>query len=132
VSAPAADRNRPPRAALADFSGSERAADAEAGRLDRRAFLGAAGTAAAVLAVAIAAPSRARALGLVGDREGLRSPDDSHALCDAGPTPHDTDWHIDDMWGHAPRYAHPIPHSPARTSPVAWEHVEPIDLMLMI
>jgi hypothetical protein len=98
--------------------------------LDRRAFLGAA-TATLGAAAAVAMPLGARTLALSSGADGARSSVASplaREVAQAG----DVDGHIDDMWGHAPRYAHPIPHSPARTSPVAWEHVDPIDRMLVI
>lgn len=110
------DRERTPRAAA----------------VDRRAFLGAAGAAAGALAAFAAAPFPARALGLHG-------PGAAADPRDAGSSPRglrelasDDGWHIDDMWGHMPRYAHPIPHSPARSSPIDWEHVDPIDRALVI
>jgi hypothetical protein len=40
-------------------------------------------------------------------------------------------WHVDDMWGHSPRYAHPIPYARTQGEPIAWEHVEPIDRMFV-
>ena len=42
------------------------------------------------------------------------------------------DWHVDDMWGHVPRYAQAIPHAGVSYAPVTWEHWEPIDHILMI
>ena len=99
--------------------------------LDRRSFLGAVVTAGA-MAAAAAVPVTARALALTEGRDvqssgaqPLPAPGTSEAAADA-------DWHIDDMWGHTPRYAHPIPYSPMRGSPVSWEHIEPIDRMLVI
>jgi hypothetical protein len=35
-------------------------------------------------------------------------------------------WHVDDMWGHMPRYAHPIACTP-KHEPINWEHVAPVD-----
>jgi hypothetical protein len=35
-------------------------------------------------------------------------------------------WHVDDMWGHMPRYAHPIPY-PSTHATLNWENVDPID-----
>ena len=43
----------------------------------------------------------------------------------------DAGWHVDDMWGHWPRYAHPIPYARAEVASVSWENVEPVDLMFM-
>jgi hypothetical protein len=44
----------------------------------------------------------------------------------------DDSWHVDDMWGHRPRYAHPIPHAGAALDPVLWDHVDPIDRPFML
>lgn len=98
--------------------------------LDRRAFLGAA--AAGALAAAAAVPLTARALALVPGREAGRSGSEPLTAQGTRAAPGDADWDIDDMWGHTPRYAHPIPHAPMRTSPVAWEHIDPIDRFLVI
>ena len=95
-------------------------------RLDRRSFLGAVVTAGA-MAAATAVPLTARALALTEGRDVPRGPS---VPAQAAST--DADWHIDDMWGHTPRYAHPIPYSPMHTPPVSWEHVDPIDRMLVI
>ena len=95
--------------------------------IDRRAFLGGAAAAGAVAAAAVT-PLTARALALAPAPPAPASGDPlpaSESLADA-------DWHIDDMWGHTPRYAHPIPHSPMRSSPIAWEHVDPIDRFFVI
>lgn len=89
---------------------------------DRRAFLGGAAAAGAIAAAA-AVPLTARALALI---PAAVPPANGKAPAA------DADWHIDDMWGHAPRYAHPIPHSPMRTSPISWEHVDPIDRFLVL
>jgi hypothetical protein len=34
---------------------------------------------------------------------------------------------VDDMWGHWPRYAHPIPHGDAQTGALPWEQIDPVD-----
>ncbi|HUN73267.1 MAG TPA: hypothetical protein VMU40_02015 [Steroidobacteraceae bacterium] len=88
-------------------------ATADAAPIDRRTFLGSATAAAFVAAtgVCVAAPTR--------------------CPTEAGASEAD-EWHVDDICGHRPRYAHPIPHSPARCSPVLWERVDPIDRMLVI
>jgi hypothetical protein len=99
--------------------------------LDRRSFLGAVVTAGAVAAAA-AVPLTARALALTEGRDVLSSRGLSLPAQGTSEAPAEADWHIDDMWGHTPRYAHPIPYSPMRTSPVSWEHVDPIDRMLVI
>ncbi len=97
--------------------------------LDRRSFLGAVVTAGAI-AAATAVPLTARALALTEGREVLSSR--GRSLQGTSEAADAADWHIDDMWGHTPRYAHPIPYSPMRASPVSWEHVDPIDRMLVI
>ncbi len=100
--------------------------------LDRRTFLGVAGGAAGALAAAAIAPFRARALALSAGAGSADARQLAHASAGPQSLAGEDAWHIDDMWGHMPRYAHPIPHSPARTSPVAWEHVDPIDRVLVI
>jgi hypothetical protein len=99
--------------------------------LDRRAFLGAMGAAAGVAAAAAVAPLSARAMSLPA-LDGAEPIDHSSFSAASEPSVGADDWDIDDMWGHSPRYAHPIPYSPVRTSPVEWESVDPIDRMLMI
>ena len=37
--------------------------------------------------------------------------------------------HVDDMWGHWPRYSHPIPHACSQTETVSREKAELIDWM---
>jgi hypothetical protein len=37
--------------------------------------------------------------------------------------------HVDDMWGHCPRYAHPIPHGGSQPELLAWERMAPADRM---
>ena len=37
--------------------------------------------------------------------------------------------HVDDMWGHWPRYAHPIPHACSQIETVAREKADLIDRM---
>jgi hypothetical protein len=37
--------------------------------------------------------------------------------------------HVDDMWGHWPRYAHPIPYGTAEAGPHPWERLDPVDRM---
>jgi hypothetical protein len=87
----------------------------------RRAFLGGAGmTIAAAVALALTPGSRAAAL--LGATPVL-----PQAL--AGAT--EGDWHVDDICGHMPRYAHPIPYMhdtsvpnlAAFAAPVDWQFV---------
>ena len=35
-------------------------------------------------------------------------------------------WQVDDMWGHMPRYAHPIACTPIHVS-INWDDVDPVD-----
>jgi hypothetical protein len=90
--------------------------------VDRRAFLGTAGAlvAASVMPLSV----------VCGEERSARPSAELEPTerTDGG----DESWHVDDMWGHRPRYAHPIPHAPPRSSPVMWERVEPIDYMLVI
>ena len=62
--------------------------------LDRRTFLGTAGTVAVVIAASTALPFSA----IATEAAAVAKPEE------------DLDWHIDDMWGHSPRYAQPIPY----------------------
>lgn len=82
--------------------------------LDRRAFLGALGLTAAGSLVAghvWTAPSSDAAGGA------------GRWLAAAGEQ---GTWHVDDMWGHWPRYAHPIPYSSVH-QPLGWDDVAPVD-----
>jgi hypothetical protein len=81
--------------------------------LARRTFLG-----AAILATGAALSG---VLARLVDREAAI----------AGETD-EASWHVDDMWGHRPRYAHPIPHAGVAYDPVSWDHVDPIDRPFMI
>jgi hypothetical protein len=83
----------------------------------RRAFLGGAGlTVAAAVAVTLAPGLRAAA-----DRG--RAPVLSTALAaDAGG-----DWHVDDICGHMPRYAHPIPYMHDTSVPDLSALMAPVD-----
>ncbi len=102
---------------------------ADHAEIDRRAFLGTVASAAGVLLAASLAPlSQGRAAG----RQTLPRVDGSPGATEGDRAEPSQDWDVDDMWGHRPRYAHPIPYGPARTSPVLWEHVDPIDYMLVI
>lgn len=88
----------------------------------RRAFLGSAGmTVAAAVALALAPGSRAATL--LGATYPVMPP----ALVGAP----EGDWHVDDICGHMPRYAHPIPYMhdtsapniAALAAPVDWQFV---------
>ena len=85
--------------------------------VDRRAFLGALGLAAAGSLLAARTPSGGAApLSLRPSSAGAAS---------------NGTWHIDDMWGHWPRYAHPIPYTLARHVPMSWDNVAPVDRMFV-
>jgi hypothetical protein len=66
----------------------------------RRAFLGSAGMTVAA-AVALALTPGKRTAALLGTTPAM-----SPALADVI----EGDWHVDDICGHMPRYAHPIPY----------------------
>jgi hypothetical protein len=86
------------------------------GRLvDRRVFLGALGITAVGTALVLARGGSEAVQG-AASREGMRA-----SALPAG------DWHVDDMWGHWPRYAHPIPYTLVRHVPISWDAVAPID-----
>jgi hypothetical protein len=78
-----------------------------AGSLDRRAFLGT----LTLSGAALLAPWPAAA---------LAGPGEEVTPAHAG--------HVDDMWGHWPRYAHPIPHG-SLPGAHPWERLEPVDRM---
>lgn len=84
--------------------------------VDRRTFLGA----LALTAAAAAAP-----LARVG-LDGLQALSSSAALSPEGP------WHVDDMWGHWPRYAHPISYTLVRHVPIDLDRVAPADRQFMM
>lgn len=92
--------------------------------VDRRAFLGTVSAAAGALLAARLLPLPVTAGLRV--REHPRPADTVSACGD------EEAWHVDDICGHRPRYAEPIPHAPTRSSPVRWEYVDPIDRMLVI
>jgi hypothetical protein len=83
----------------------------------RRAFLGSAGMTVAA-AVALALAPGARAAALFGATPVLPP-----AL--AGATA--GDWHVDDICGHMPRYAHPIPYMHDTSAPNMAAHAAPVD-----
>jgi hypothetical protein len=82
--------------------------------LDRRAFLGALGLTAAGTALVLAGA------GVLGPREATG----------AAAIPDGTG-HVDDMWGHWPRYAHPIPYTVVRHVPIGSDTVAPVDRMFV-
>lgn len=84
----------------------------------RREFLGAAGMTAAT-AVALTLAPGARARSLQGSAAAL--PPALTGLYPQG------DWHVDDIVGHLPRYAHPIPYLHDATAPDLTALAAPID-----
>ncbi|HUN26881.1 MAG TPA: hypothetical protein VMU67_11260 [Steroidobacteraceae bacterium] len=93
---------------------------------NRRAFLNGAG---AVGALAFATAGLPRALARASaDHDQARAVPRSSPMHSADADP----WDVDDICGPTPRYALATPHAPVRTSPVLWEHVDPIDRMLVI
>jgi hypothetical protein len=82
--------------------------------LDRRAFLG-----ALSLTVASASLLGGRAWMLSSAAHGASS----LSLAGGGEL---GAWHVDDMWGHMPRYAHPIPCAVVH-EPTNWDYVAPAD-----
>jgi hypothetical protein len=49
------------------------------------------------------------------------------ALSLAAASSEDALRHVDDVWGHWPRYAHPIPYCAAQVEPLPWEQIDPAD-----
>ena len=79
--------------------------------VDRRSFLGALGLTVAGMGLVLAGGGR------------LLSKDASAIQGGTG--------HVDDMWGHWPRYAHPIPYTLARHEPISWDAVAGVDRMFV-
>ncbi len=82
----------------------------------RRAFLGGAGMTVAA-AVALTMAPRVRALALQG---AAAVP----AVLSGVP---EGDWHVDDICGHMPRYAHPIPYMHDTSPPDLASLAAPVD-----
>jgi len=98
-----------------------------AGELDRRTFLGRLTlTAGAVVAGQFVSLSIARAAVEQDVGEGVLRGAGARAVTPAGG-----DWHVDDICGHWPRYAHPIPFARAQSTPVVWEGVDPVDVAFL-
>ncbi|HTB69259.1 MAG TPA: twin-arginine translocation signal domain-containing protein [Steroidobacteraceae bacterium] len=87
----------------------------------RRAFLGGAGMTVAA-AVALALTPGARAAALAGVTPVLPP-----ALTGATQD----DWHVDDICGHMPRYAHPIPYMHDTSAPNIAALAAPVDWQLV-
>jgi len=91
--------------------------------VDRRTFLG-----ALALTAAGSALTFARAGGAGAGAVGLQA---SSSI--TGPSAMDAGtWHVDDMWGHWPRYAHPIPYTLVHHAPVSLGSVDPADRMFVM
>jgi len=93
-------------------------------RLDRRAFLGGAGFAAGAVVVSALVPlSMVHAV-------------PSQARVNLMPAAGDPVWngHVDDMWGHWPPYAHPIPYNVVRvevsSAEVLAANLDPLEYVL--
>jgi hypothetical protein len=83
----------------------------------RRAFLGGAGMTVAA-AVALTLAPGARAFAPAGN---IRSVPPALSGAPAG------DWHVDDICGHMPRYAHPIPYMHDTSPPDIAALAAPVD-----
>ena len=83
--------------------------------VDRRTFLGQASLTAGAVMVSGVLP-------LVSERAPRVRTAGAVAECDEFR-------HVDDMWGHWPRYAHPIPHACSQTETVSREKADLIDQM---
>jgi hypothetical protein len=83
--------------------------------VDRRAFLGQASLTAGVVIASGVLP-------LVSERAAQVRTAGAVVECDEFR-------HVDDMWGHWPRYSHPIPHACSQTETVSREKAEPVDWM---
>ncbi len=94
------------------------------GRLvDRRAFLGALALTTTGLALA-----RSSAV-IAGDgAEGASSAPREASFVGTVPG---GPWHVDDMWGHRPRYAHPIPYTLVHHVPISLDEVALVDRMFV-
>jgi hypothetical protein len=85
--------------------------------LDRRSFIGALSLTAA---------------GTLLTRSGWIAASNAHGGVSLSHAP-GTDlgpWHVDDMWGHMPRYAHPISVKPVH-EPIDWGKVAAVDHALV-
>jgi hypothetical protein len=83
--------------------------------LDRRAFLG-----------CLAAAGAGLCLSGVSRGAGAAPLEDSSAMTLANAIPQGGG-HVDDMWGHWPRYAHPIPYTLVRHVPISLDGVPAAD-----
>jgi hypothetical protein len=92
--------------------------------LDRRTFLGQAGSVAGALIVSGVVPLSSEHTSQTGGSTAAAAPGlPSAAVQSSGLL------HVDDIWGHWPRYAHPIPHACVRADTASWEKAALIDRM---
>jgi hypothetical protein len=95
----------------------------ESNGLDRRTFLGRLTlTAGAVVAGQFVSLSIARA---------ARGKGSAAAAQQRAAAAAEGDWHVDDICGHWPRYAHPIPFAQPQSATVVWEGVDPVDVAFL-
>jgi len=90
--------------------------------LDRRAFLGNASIAAGALIVSGFVPLPSEHTSQTGRSAAAAASESPGAATDSMG-------HVDDMWGHWPRYAHPIPHACVQLDTASCENAAPIDRM---
>jgi hypothetical protein len=90
--------------------------------LDRRTFLSHAGIAAGALIVSGVAPLSSEQTSQKARSSTAAAPALPSAAVDSSEL-----WHVDDMWGHWPRYAHPIPHACVQADVASWEKAPLID-----
>ncbi|HTT01708.1 MAG TPA: hypothetical protein VMG11_06410 [Steroidobacteraceae bacterium] len=92
--------------------------------VERRVFLGTAALAAGAALAGALAP------GLwVTPRPAPVSADTAFP---PAPPAADDSWHVDDMWGHRPRYAHPVPYLHAQSQLAMLGPVDPVDRALVV
>jgi hypothetical protein len=94
--------------------------------IDRRAFLGNVGVVAgAVMAASVMPLVSAGAASF--EAPARAAPVRAPVVADSS----DELRHVDDMWGHWPRYAHPVPYARMQAAPALWERADPVDRMLV-
>lgn len=88
--------------------------------LDRRAFLGALALTAAGTGLSLSRAPEGTSVARAGETETTL----------ASATAEGTG-HVDDMWGHWPRYAHPIPYTLVHHVPISLDGVAAADRMFI-
>jgi len=96
--------------------------------LDRRTFLG---RLTLVAGAAVAGQFVSLSIARATVRGGATPGPGAESGVGAAVAPTEGDWHVDDICGHWPRYAHPIPFAQAQPAPVVWEGVDPADLAFL-